>query len=79
MIDPSLQQTCKEIFFKLSAKHQTLKEVLSVFKQFMVLQKKGRINADNYHEYKEYVSRKIEDALGFEGHVTRFSEALGGL
>ena len=74
-----MTKTYRDLFFKLSEKHQTVKEVLSVFKKFMLLSKKGRVNAEDYQQYKDFVSKKIEDAQSFQTDVGRFSEALGGL
>ena len=64
--DEQLLATCRDLYLKLSAKHFTNKEILSVFKKFLQKQKNGEIDIHNFSEYKDYVMGKVNEALGFE-------------
>ena len=66
-----LQEACRDVFVALTDKQQDLKQVLSVFKQFMLLRNQGPVDREKYLEYKEFISGKIEDTLAFETQAAK--------
>lgn len=55
-----------DLYLKLSERHQLVKQVASVFKQFMKLQKGGKLDFNKRKDYSEYLDERIKDILNFE-------------
>ena len=71
------------MYFKIKFRHESMLDVLSIFKQYLMKsQSKGGLMAmvkEKVKEYNQYVSKKILEQCQLNEEVSRLSERMGGV
>ena len=67
------QDNCMDLYFRVSQKHQQLKDILCIFKKFMQLYNSNKLNEDTYNEYNQCLNKKIKDEFAFKEILSRLS------
>lgn len=69
-----------DLYKRYTGRQQVCKEVASVFKMFMRLERRQKLNMDTRNDYKDYLVKKIDDILSYDqNQINRMSEKLGGI